>query len=324
MTPHTRAYRKGELEAEGFPLAEISDHLAHGDEMVWADVCRPTAEQLDALAAELGLHELAIEDALEEHQRPKLDLYTDHLFLSCHAVAVDAETGQLRDSEVDVFVGDRWMITVRRDDEFSVDRLLGRWDRSPDLAQHGVGFLLYGVLDEVVDDYFSAVDVFDRYYDEVSDAIFGSGSIDLLHDRRWFEMRRALGRFHRHVVPMREAISSLMRREHAAVAEALYPYYQDVYDHILRVGEESDVLRELATTIVETDLSLRDYRQNQNVKKVSSWAAVIAVPALITGYYGMNVRFPGLGTRWGAAVASVIIVVSSLLLYRTFKRNDWL
>ena len=106
-------------------------------------------------------------------------------------------------------------------------------------------------------------------------------------------------RFHRLVVPMREAVSSLMRREHAAVSEELYPYYQDVYDHILRVSESTDSLRDLVSTIVETNLSLRDYRQNQIVKKVSSWAAIIAVPALITGYYGMNVPYPGSGKHLG-------------------------
>jgi magnesium transporter len=131
-------------------------------------------------------------------------------------------------------------------------------------------------------------------------------------------------RFHRLVVPLREAISSLMRREHSAVSEQLYPYFQDVYDHILRVGEATDSLRELVGTIVETNLSLRDYRQNQIVKKVSSWAAIIAVPALITGYYGMNVPYPGSGRVWGAAVASALIVSGTVGLYRLFRRIDWL
>ena len=137
-------------------------------------------------------------------------------------------------------------------------------------------------------------------------------------------MRRAMVRFHRLVVPMREAISSLMRREHSAVAEELYPYFQDVYDHILRVSESSDSLRDLVSTIVETNLSLRDYRQNQIVKKVSSWAAIIAVPALVTGYYGMNVPYPGFAQTWGVVVSTALMVGASVGLYRLFRRIDWL
>ncbi len=115
-----------------------------------------------------------------------------------------------------------------------------------------------------------------------------------------------------------------MRREHPAVSEELYPYFQDVYDHILRVSESSDSLRDLVSTIVETNLSLRDYRQNLIVKKVSSWAAIIAVPALVTGYYGMNVPYPGSGRTWGVVASTVLMVSASFVLYRVFRRHDWL
>ena len=262
-------------------------------------LCGPSREQLHELADELGLHELAVEDALGPHQRPKLDHYATHLFLSCHAVRVDTEGGALDETEIDAFISERWLITVRKDDGFSIDPVLERWDRSPDLAAHGVSFLLYGLLDVVVDGYFDAVQSFDEYYDEVSEGIFADDPLDPPQQRHWFQMRRALVRFHRLVVPMREAVSGLMRREHSAVSEELYPYFQDVYDHILRVSESTDALRDLVSTIVETNLSLRDYRQNQIMKKVTSWAAIIAVPTLITGYYGMNVPYPGFARTWG-------------------------
>jgi magnesium transporter len=137
-------------------------------------------------------------------------------------------------------------------------------------------------------------------------------------------MRRSMVRFHRLAVPLREAVSSLMRREHAAVSDELHPYYQDVYDHILRVSESSDSLRDLVSTIVETNLSLRDYHQNQIVKKVTSWAAIIAVPTLITGYYGMNVPYPGSGSIWGVLVSAALIVAMSGGLYLLFRRKEWL
>jgi magnesium transporter len=317
-------YRKGVLEAEGFAVADVSEYLKEAGTVVWVDLFGPSKKELHELAGELGLHELAVEDALEPHQRPKLDRYATHLFLSTHAVRVDAEAGALDETEIDAFINERWLITVRKHEGFPIEPVLERWDRSPDLAVHGVGFLLYGLLDVIVDRYFDAVQAFDEYYEQVSDGIFSDRPLDPAEQRRWFAMRRAMVRFHRLVVPMREAISSLMRREHAAVSEPLYPYFQDVYDHILRVAESSDSLRDLVSTIVETNLSLRDYRQNQIVKKVSSWAAIIAVPALVTGYYGMNVPYPGYLEPWGAVVSTVLMLGGTVGLYWLFRRIDWL
>jgi magnesium transporter len=320
--PMTRMYRKGALEAKGFPVADVSEYLEQPDTVVWVDLCGPSKEELHELATEL--HELAVEDAVSPHQRPKLDRYATHLFLSCHAVRVDLEAGSLDETEIDAFINERWLITVRKNDRFPIDPVLERWDRSPDLAPYGVSYLLYGLLDVIVDSYFDAVQSFDDYYEEVSDELFADRPLDPAQQRHWFDMRRAMVRFHRLVVPMREAISSLMRREHSAVAEELYPYFQDVYDHILRVSESSDSLRDLVSTIVETNLSLRDYRQNLIVKKVSSWAAIIAVPALVTGYYGMNVPYPGFARPWGAVVSTALIVGGTLGLYQLFRRIDWL
>lgn len=321
---HTRVYRNGVLEAEGFGVGDVSELLAQDGTVVWVDLCSPTKEHLDELGRELGLHELAIEDALGPHQRPKLDHYESHLFLSAHAVRMDVDTPSLQVTEIDAFINTRWIVTVRKSDDFSMDPVIRRWDRSTDLARHGVSFLLYGLLDVIVDGYFDTVQVFDDYYDEVSEGIFSEHLLNPTQQRRWFEMRQALVRFHRLVVPMREAVSGLMRREHTAVADALYPYFQDVYDHVLRVAESTDALRDLVSTIVETNLSLRDYRQNQVMKKVTSWAAIVAVPTLITGFYGMNVPFPGAGEHWGVATSSALVVLLSVGLYVLFRRRDWL
>jgi magnesium transporter len=320
----TRVYREGVLVSEGFPVADVSEFLSQASTVVWVDLCNPSRDQLVELAGELGLHELAVEDALSAHQRSKLDRYQSHSFLSTHAVQVDLENHELRETEIDAFLGERWLITVRKNEGFSMEPVLARWDRSGDLAKHGVSFLLYALLDVIVDGYFHTVQCFDDYYDEVSEGIFSERPLDPAQQRHWFQMRRALVRFHRLVVPMREMVSSLMRREHSAVSEDLYPYFQDVYDHILRVSESTDALRDLVSTIVETNLSLRDYRQNQVMKKVTSWAAIIAVPTLITGYYGMNVPYPGSGQHWGVALSAVLIVVMSAGLYALFRKRDWL
>ncbi len=320
----TRVYRAGVLEAESFPVAGVSDYLDERDTVVWVDISDPSSEELAELAEELGLHELAVEDVMGPEQRPKLDRYQTHLFLTTYHLSLDLDAPHLEGLEVYAFFNDRWLVTVRRGDGFPIREVMARCDRSPKLQVYGVGFLLYGLLDVIVDEYFSILSAFDDYYDDVTDDLFAEHSVEPSRQRHWFEMRRETVRFHRIVVPMRETVSALMRHEREVVPEGLYPYYQDVYDHILRVTEASDGLRDLVTAIAETNFSLRDYRQNLIVKKVSGWAAIIAVPAMITGYFGMNVPFPGSGQMAGVIISTLLIAGASLALYFVFRRNDWL
>ena len=158
---------------------------------------------------------------------------------------LDDETGALETTELDAFINDRWLITVRKDEGFTMDRVLARWDRSPDLAREGVSFLLYGLLDVVVDGYFDTVSVFDEFYDSVSEGLFAETPMQPSEQKHWFVTRQSLIKFHRLVIPMREAVSGLMRREHSSLDDDIYPYFQDVYDHVLRVSESTDSLRDL-------------------------------------------------------------------------------
>ncbi|MGH3476726.1 MAG: magnesium transporter CorA family protein [Nocardioidaceae bacterium] len=316
-------YRDGTLVEQGFPLADVSERLELSDTTVWIDLCDPSAEQLHVLAPRLGLHELAVEDALSR-QRPKLDRYDTHLFLSCHAARVDVDAGALDEAEVDVFISQRWMMTVRKNPAFRIEPVLERWDRSPDLAVNGVGFLLYGLLDVVVDSYFDVTQTFDEFYELIGEGMFAEQQLGPVKQRQWFDMTRAMFRFHRLVVSMREVCGSLARREHSFVTEGLSPYFQDVYDHVMGVIEDLDSLREVASTILETEVSLRDHRQNQVMKQVSSWAAIIAVPTLVSGYYGMNVPYPGSGEVVGVVTSTGVMIVACIVLYHLFRRNQWL
>ncbi|HJR91719.1 MAG TPA: magnesium transporter CorA family protein [Acidimicrobiia bacterium] len=320
----TRAYRDGVLDTEGFPLADVSEQLERPGTFVWIDLCSPSSDQLHELADELGLHELAVEDALGSRQRPKLDHYESHVFLSSRAITVDVDGGRLGEAEVDAFMDARWIITVRESDLFPIGPVAKRCDNSSELAVNGPSFVMYVLLDVLVDDYFEAIESLDEFYDGLSDRIFGEHPLDLTQQRDWFEMRRVVSRFHRLVVATREAVSGLLRRERQVVAAPLRPYFQDVYDHLVRVSDSADSLRDLVGTLAETNLSLRDYRQNLIVKKVGSWAAIITVPAVITGYFGMNVPFPGSGEVGGVILASVLMVVSSVTLYFVFHSRDWL
>ena len=320
---HTRMYREGTLVEEGFPLVGVSEHLRRPDTSIWIDLCDPSEEQLDDLAQKLALHELAVKDVLSR-QRPKLVRYDTHLFLSCHAARVDLDAGRLDEAEVSAFISGRWLVTVRKTPAFPIEPVLERWDRSPDLAANGVDFLLYGLLDVVVDTYSDATEAFDEFYELLSESMFSEQKLAPLKQRQWFDMTRAMFRLHRLVVPMREVCGGLVRREHGFVTEELTPYFQDVHDHVIGLIDDLDSLREIASTIVETEVSLRDHRQNRVMKQVSSWAAIIAIPTLVTGYYGMNVPYPGSGEAVGVVTATGIMIVACIGLYHLFRRNQWL
>ncbi len=321
----TRLYRNGVLIAEGFPVAEISEHLLDDSAIIWLDLHDPDRDDLSVLSEEFGLHPLALEDAVHEHERTKLDRYQSHLFLTAYAVDLDEATGELALSEVSAFVTSQALITVRKDDGLDIGSVVGYWDHSPDLAKEGVGYLLYGLLDHIVDGYFTAVQAFDDQIESVEDLLFtdnprDQGSVQ----RRSFELRKSLVTLRRVVLPMREVVNGVLRRDLGIVNDPLMPYYQDVYDHVLRATEWTESLRDLVTTVLETNLTVQANRMNVISKKVTSWAAIIAVPTFVTGFYGMNVPYAGFGKPWGVATAVAIMVATPIVLYAVFKRKDWL
>jgi magnesium transporter len=319
----TRLYRNGRLEREGFPVAQISDYLADGA-VVWLDLRDPDREDLAVLRDEFGLHPMAIEDAVLEHERPKLDRYRSHLFLTAYGARLDATTGKLATSELAAFVTPQALITVRKDDGLDIGRVVDRWDASPDLAQCGVGYLLHGLLDYIVDGHFEAVQSLDDAVEDLEDQLFSDAPQSLQVQRRSFELRKSLVLLRRVVIPMREVVNTVMRRDLRIVGDELTPYFQDVYDHVLRATEWTESLRDLVTSILETNLTIQGNRMNVISKKVTGWAAIIAVPTFITGFYGMNVPYPGFSDHAGMLSALAIMIISGALLYVIFRRRDWL
>jgi magnesium transporter len=321
---HTRLYRDGVLEAKDFPAAQISDYLQQPDTVVWLDLCEPDRADLEVVSQEFGLHPLAVEDAVQRHERPKLDRYQDHYFLTAYAVGLDPATGRLTTSELAAFATPQALITVRKDPGFDIEGVVARWDGSADLAGHGVGFLLWGLLDTVVDGHFAAVQQLDEAMEGLEDLLFDERPHGAEVQRRSFELRKSLVVLRRVVLPMREVVNSLLRRDLKLVDEAMGPYFQDVYDHVLRATEWTESLRDLVSTILETNLTIQGNRQNAIMKKVTSWAAIIAVPTAVTGFYGMNVPYPGFAQYSGFVASVVLVVVLSGGLYLLFKRLDWL
>ena len=226
--------------------------------------------------------------------------------------------------ELAAFITPRALITVRKDPTFDIQGVMERWDGSADLAVHGVGFLLWGLLDFIVDGHFATVQQLDEALEGLEELLFDERPHGAEVQRRSFELRKSLVVLRRVVLPMREVVNSLLRRDLGLVDEAMGPYFQDVYDHVLRATEWTESLRDLVSTILETNLSIQGNRLNTITKKVTSWAAIIAVPTAVTGYYGMNVPYPGFARHWGVWAATLLIFGLSLALYAQFKKNDWL
>ncbi len=321
--PRTRAWRDGNVVAEGFPVADVSARLDAG-ELVWLDLCAPMKSELHIIADELNLHILSVEDAVSNHQRAKLDRYSDYLFLNAYDVSLDVDSGQLHTSEMSAFITKSALVTVQDDERFDVDALVDRWDSTPDLADHGVAFLLHGLLDLLVDGHFAAVQSLDDGIEELEDLLFDDRPRDPEVQRRSFEMRKSLVTLRRVVLPMREVVNTLLRRDLHVVPDEMAPYFQDVYDHVLRAAEWTESLRDLVTTILETNLTIQGNRLNLIMKKLTGWAAVIAVPTAITGFYGQNVPYPGFGREWGFVVSVLILVGTAGAIWYGFKRRDWL
>jgi magnesium transporter len=315
----TRLYRNGELVDSGFPVADVAQHLEDRSAVVWFDLCAPSEAEKGLLRDELGLHELAIEDAFSERQRPKVDRYPTHLFLSVYAVRY--EQHEIRTCEVDVFVTRNALVTVRKSEDYDIAGVERRWDSAPALASSGVGFLLHGLLDDVVDGHYAAAQQLDDDIEALEDYIYDEKP----HvGRKALQLRRALVQLRRAALPMREVLGSLLHREHDLVDDVMRPYYLDVKDHALFTAELTESMRELVTNLREAEVAVQGNRLNSIMKKVTSWAAIIAVPTAISGYYGMNVPYPGFQQPWGVWVATLGILGLSYLLYVMFKRRDWL
>ncbi|MDH6117475.1 magnesium transporter CorA family protein [Kitasatospora sp. GAS204B] len=322
----TRLYRNGTLKLENFPVQDISEYIGDPESTVWLDVHDPDSTAFETIVEEFGLHALAVEDARNEHQRPKLDRYRTHLFLSAYAVCPDPDPDSAAFSvgEVAAFITPNALITIRKGAHCDMERVVQRWDNAPELAEHGVGFLLHGLLDYLVDSHFQAVQLLDERIEALEDLLFEDGPEQIQQVQRTsYELRKSLVKLRRVVLPMREVVNSLLRRDVQLVDEALMPYYQDVYDHVLRATEWTESLRDLVSTVMETNLTVQGNRMNMIMKKVTSWAAIIAVPTAVTGFYGQNVPYPGFGTQTGFWASTIIMIALSGLLYVAFKRRDW-
>jgi magnesium transporter len=327
MSLTCRLYRNGVLEERRIRTADISTLLRDPDALLWVDVERPTDRDMAQLAEEFGFHELALEDSIHPHQRPKIESYGSYYFLVAYGVSPSAT--ELGTHELAAFVGRNYFVTVRKDPPYDLAPVCKRSEAHSQLCTEGGAYLLYLLLDEIVDGYFDALDQLEDLSEEVEDAVFREQEQptqeEMGRQTQIFLLKKQLLKFRRVTSPLREVLDVMQRRTIDVVTEALEPYYRDVYDHILRATDSLDTTRDILSSALEANLSVISNRLNEIMKKLTSWASIILVPTLIAGIYGMNFRhMPELHWYFGYPMALGLMLLSALLLYRSFKRRDWL
>jgi len=317
------AYADGRRIGE-VAIADISDVLREPGRFVWVGLHEPEAEMLAEIQQEFSLHDLAVEDAAHAHQRPKLERYGNSIFVVLRTVHIDQATGGIDYGETHIFMGANYVVSVRHGGSLPYGDVRTRCEATPDLLIKGPGFVLYALMDFIVDQYFPLVDWFEDKLGELEDDIFRQ-TLTRETTERIYQLKRDLLEVKRAVAPLVDICNRLVRTDVTLIPDDARVYFRDVYDHTIRINEMIDTVRELLTTALEANLSLISVAQNEAMKRLAGWAAIIAVPTMIAGIYGMNFKFmPELEWPFGYPVTMIVMVGACAFLYYKFKRSGWL
>jgi magnesium transporter len=300
----------------------ISDHCARPDGILWVDVADPTSSDFDDLAREFGFHALSIEDCRHQHQRPKVEEYEGYYFIVLYEAELQPGL-QLELRELALFLGPNYLVTVHSQPIRNIEKARVLWRQWADLAERRTGLPAYLLLDAIVDDYMPLLDDFSDRLDETEARIFESFQPEAIHDI--FIIKKQLLFLRRAVVPLREVFNTLLRREQPVFSRETLVYFQDVYDHLIRVADTIDTLREIAASTMDAYLSVSGNRMNFVMKRLTSIATILMSITLIAGIYGMNFNFmPELRWRYGYIGALASMLVIGVALYFYFRKIKWL
>ncbi len=318
-------YQGGVRQHEGPIEVEEAAKRCSGDradDFVWVGLKEPNTDELDRVGKAFNLHELALEDAMNAHQRPKLEDYGDSLFIVLRTARYDDAKEEVEFGEIHLFVGPDYVIAVRHGEASELAPARHRLEDHGNLLESGPGAVVWAIIDKVVDDYAPVVAGIDNDIEEVEEEIFGQRSDST---QRIYFLKREVIEFHRAVRPLLTPLESLEYGAPRGITDELRRYFRDVHDHARRVDEQVAGQRELLTSILEANLALLGVQQNEVVRSISAWAAIIAVPTFFASIWGMNFEhMPELAATWGYPTALVLMVVAVFLLYRFFKRISWL
>ncbi|MEP7328215.1 MAG: magnesium/cobalt transporter CorA [Betaproteobacteria bacterium] len=320
------AYQNGRKLTD-LPKEDISEYVSRPDCFVWVAMFEPTQEELDEMAEEFGLHELAVDDARHGHQRPKIEEYGDSLFAALHTVELvrTAEGDEtLISGEVDIFVGPNYVLSVRHRTQVGFAAVRARSEREPDLLKHGSGYVFYALMDNVVDRYFPVIDAFETELESIEEQIFAHNAarpnIEAL-----YALKQKLMVLKHAVDPLMEATGRLYGGRVPQICSGMGEYFRDVYDHLHRIHASIEGIREMLTTAIQVNLGMINLAESEVTKKLAAWAAIIAVPTMVAGIYGMNFEhMPELKWAFGYPIAISAMLVIDAYLYHHFRKVKWL
>jgi magnesium transporter len=315
------AYQDGRKLAD-IPVADISDYVARDDAFVWVALRDATRDELEVMQEEFGLHELAVEDAGRGQQRPKIEEYGDSLFVVVKML--ELREGELQLGEVDIFVGPNYVLSNRSNSTQDFLGVRARAEREPHLLQQGAGFVLYALMDAVVDRYFPIIDTLEVELEKIEERIFIRGS-QQDNIERLYELKRKVMTVRHTVAPLLDAIGKLHGGRVPAVCSNTQEYFRDVHDHLLRINSSLDTMRDTIGTAIQVNLSMVALEEGEVNTRLAAWAAIFAVLTAFAGLWGMNFKhMPELDWRFGYPAALTLMAVVCGSLYRRFKKAGWL
>ena len=310
--------RDGKVE-----LQHAYDERHEPGTFVWIGLYEPTEEEFDSLRREFALHPLAVEDAIHAHQRPKLEVYDEMVFLVLKTARYVDPTEVIELGEVLVFLGDDFLITVRHGEASSLTAVRERLDAEPRRLKHGPSSALHAILDQIVDDYQPAIEGLETDIDEVEEQLFSGERVNPAE--RIYRLQREVLGFRKATAPLVEPMDRLARGHYAQIHPEIRDYFRDVNDNLIRVREQLDAMRDLLAGSLQANLAQVAVRQNDDVRRISAWVAIIAVPTAIAGIYGMNFEhMPELKWEFGYPAAVLAMLIICAALYRYFKKVGWL
>ena len=316
------AYQDGKRLAD-LEIHQISDYLARPQGFVWVALRDASDVELDTMQSEFGLHDLAIEDAKHGHQRPKVEEYEKTVFVVLHTVELDA-VDQLRVGEVNIFAGPNFVLSVRNRSLHSLLGVRQRTEQEPELLRHGPGFVLYALMDAVVDRYFPVIDALESELEIIEAQIFAPGAARS-NIVQLYALKQRVTTVKHAVSPLLESAGKLWSGRVPMVCEGNREYLRDVYDHLTRINASLDTLRETVGTAIQVNLSMATIEESETTKRLAAWAGIFAVATAFAGIWGMNFEhMPELKWTYGYPAALAVIGGACLLLYRRFRRAGWL
>lgn len=323
MLINCAVYQHGKKVAD-IPKSEISDYIEQSDALVWVALRDPESAELDEMREEFGLHELAIEDVQKGHQMPKIEEYGQTLFVVLHLLELDPE-GNIQIGEIGIFVGLNYVLSVRNRSLINFLNVRERCEREPHLLEHGAGFVLYALMDAVIDRYFPIIRSLEAELENIEAKIFSGDSTTRASIEEIYKLKRKLMIVQHSVSPLHEAITRLHGGRVPHVCSPLQEYYRDLDDHLGRMTHSIEGIRDMLNTAIQVNLSMISLSESAVTKKLAAWAALFAVPTMIAGVYGMNFEYmPELKWSLGYPSALTLMFILDIALWFYFKHAGWL